>query len=164
MRVRGTSLVIMMLLVSSVLILSLPTVSSPRERRVADLVETADLVAVADVVAVTDPPATASDRPFDASIGIPRVAVLEPVTVWKGEEAGTIEVPFTECLGPPAGPNYEEGDRVIVFLGKSGDTWTTIDLAKVPVDSVWDPLESFDPDLLGHGPGATCLPGLPVRR
>ena len=164
MRVRGMSLLIVGLLSCSVLVLSLPTVSSPVENRLADLVGSSDLVAVADIVEVAE---GASPTPADSPLpepGFPRVARLTLLHVWKGENAGTIEVPFTECLTWPSGPGYVAGDRVVVFLKKGPEGWETLDIARVPDDATSDPLESLDLDLLGRGPGAACLPGLSIQR
>lgn len=160
MRARGTNLLIMGLLLFSVLVLSLPTVSSPTDNRLAALVESSDLVAVADIVDVSDAPTTRFD-PF--APGHARVAQLSMIHVWKGEPAGTINVPFEDCVSSPSGPAYVQGDRVVVFLRNNPEGWTTVDLAKVPDDAT-SALESLDLSLLGHGPGATCLPGLPIQR
>jgi len=161
MRVRGANLLIIGLLVCSVLVLSLPTVSSPSENRLADLVASSDLVAVADILEIEEDPARRID-PLAA--GLPRVARLSLVHVWKGEPAVGIGVPFMQCTSWPAGPAYVAGDRVVVFLKMTDEGWATLDLAPIPGDAAADPLETLDLDLLGHGPGARCLPGLPVQR
>lgn len=51
------------------------------------------------------------------------VAILRILESWKGNENGTIEVPYPDGLLCPAPPVYAEGETVLTFLKWTEDGW-----------------------------------------
>ena len=84
-----------------------------------DQVLSSDLVVLAQVTKVTN---DCSRMPE----GTDRVAHLRVIEIWKGRWPGILEVPFNDYLPWPPPPRYREGETVIAFLRRDGESWTTV--------------------------------------
>lgn len=95
------------------------------------LVEKSDLVVVAEVLEVRRIPVR---NAAGEGGGATAVAVLRILETWKGNENGTLEVPYLADLLCPAPPVYREGEDVLAFLewtrvGPGQEGWSTVGLS-----------------------------------
>lgn len=95
------------------------------------LVEDAELIVVAEVLEIRKVPVRNRAAGSTAETA---VAVLRVLESWKGNENGTLEVPYLSELLCPAPPDYREGEDVLAFLkwGKVGpdqEGWSTVGLS-----------------------------------
>jgi hypothetical protein len=87
-----------------------------------ELVERSQLIVLAEVEKVS--PLDHSDRDWNSA-----VARLRVIETWKGQRLETVEVPYPANVICPAPPVFDPGHRVVAFLVKEKDGWSTVGLS-----------------------------------
>ena len=151
MKLRRESLVLFILVLGHSLAAAAPVLAYPiSPQPLWKLTGESELVVVAEVQEIRRIPFKEKMNGEEWE-GERTVAVLRILESWKGNENGTIEVPYPAGLSCPAPPVYIEGETVLAFLewaekgwGGGGATgWSTVGLSYGTLYPSRDELSDF---------------------